>query len=1078
MRNICCANTKILGEENGMKKIPWGKTLSVIMAAAMAVSQLMPVTAKAAEEEILLEEAGEDAVFEDDADVKNIEEAAGSADKSADNEYEQLILTEDAAESAKDEPELTEESVELLEESGSIELKNPDMEEDIWGDLAGWSVAVSDWDATGASINSYSYSSDSWMNKPSDGSDSGVNFWFGNSDGVLTFSQEISLSAGTYTLLSEAMGEGAIFAVAFGEYSSEGQSLTGYNNWLTEETSFTLEKELTAAVTVTFNVKKDGWGYLNNVKLVRKTEGGDEPGPGEEEVTLVDADIYVERVKGLGDDFISGVDVSSYVAEKNSGVKYYDFDGNELDDQGFFDFLAGCGVNYVRIRVWNDPTDGNGNYYGGGNCDIEVAKKIGSLATAAGMKVLIDFHYSDFWADPGKQTAPKAMKNMSLDEKAAAIEEFTVTSLESLIATGVDVGMVQIGNETNNGVAGEKSWDGMAKIFSAGSSAVRKVAAASGKEILVAVHFTNPEKSGRYASYAKNLDSYGVDYDVFASSYYPYWHGTLENLTGVLSDVAETYGKKVMVAETSYIHTWEDGDGHGNTEYQGKSGDVYGFDVSVQGQANSVRSVINAVANAKNGIGVFYWEPAWIPVQVYDKSADNAAEVLTQNKEIWETYGSGWASSYAGDYDKDAGTWYGGSAVDNEGWFDFNGHPLATARIFNYVRTGTAAPVTVTSVKTSDVTIELGESVELPTVTLVYSDGSTKEVEASWNGSDIKYALYMGVGTYTIEGVVTLDGKTILVSCTLTILPVNQLKNPGFEDSDMSMWQITDANSCVGRQADSSNVRTGSYCLKFWDNKPINYTVTQKVTLDAGIYYLGAHIEGGDAGSDARFVLFAEKGGVRQETETGVTSWQNWENPEVKEILVYKDGTELTVGVSVQAQAGAWGAWDDFYLYRDGDGIPIEPIIEGEEAGVTGNWKNKWGSTYFVKNDGTKATGYVMVDGVNYYFNAKGGMTKSAFVEFPEGKRFFDKEGKEVHGFMMRWGITYYFDQDGIMQTGKVNIDGKYYYFKPNGSMQRLTFITIDGNKYYFLSDGTMAIGTFKKWGKTYNTDADGVILN
>ncbi|MBQ3793659.1 MAG: glycosyl hydrolase 53 family protein [Lachnospiraceae bacterium] len=198
--------------------------------------------------------------------------------------------------------------------------------------------------------------------------------------------------------------------------------------------------------------------------------------------------------------------MSSYLSEKNSGVKFYDFDGNELSNQGFFEFLKDCGVNYVRLRVWNDPTDENGNGYGGGNCDIDSAVKMGRWISNARMKVLIDFHYSDFWADPGKQTAPKSWAGMSVDEKAKACQKFTSESLQKLLDAGVDVGMVQVGNETNNGVAGEKSWANMAKIFSAGSKAVRTVAEKNDKDILVAVHFTNPETSGRYEGYAANLE--------------------------------------------------------------------------------------------------------------------------------------------------------------------------------------------------------------------------------------------------------------------------------------------------------------------------------------------------------------------------------------------------------------------------------------------------------------------------------------------------------------------------------------------------------------------------------------------
>ena len=1166
---------------------------------------------------------------------------------------------------------------ETQEETQEISLVNSDMSSDIWGDDAGWKVEVDDWIGTGASISNYSYSSDSWMDKPSDGSDTGVNFWFGDGAGVLSFSQNVELGSGSYTLSAEAMGEKASYHVEAGDASSDDTSLTGYNNWLTGSCEFTIEDDKEMNVKVVFDVEKEGWGYLNNVKLVKNaksqseydengeagdgdtesgnsSESGSEAGTGasdekeetsvdgqewtatslvingdfetgddsswkvemadadgdsvgtlvktdqwatgnttnflnywnnaseskalllsqtvtgitagkyrvalsldgaeaetglalkaldgqgnelvtkelgstngwnnwfdmetgsfelvqdgdvtltisgevpasywgnidniklmtlsaKEEDTSVEAPIYVEKVTAADVDFITGVDVSSYVSEKNSGVKFYDFDGNELSDQGFFNFLAGCGVNYVRVRVWNDPTDGNGNAYGGGNCDLEVARKIGVWASNAGMKVLIDFHYSDFWADPGKQTAPKSMAEMSVDEKAEAIESFTKASLESLIDSGVNVGMVQIGNETNNGVAGEKTWENMAKIFSAGSKGVRSVSANRDKQILVAVHFTNPESSGRYAGYAANLENYGVDYDVFASSYYPYWHGSLDNLNSVLSNIANTYDKMVMVAETSYLHTWEDGDGHTNTEYEGKAGDAINFDVSVQGQANSVRAVVNTVANTKNGIGVFYWEPAWIPVQVYDKNAENAAEILSQNKQIWETYGSGWASSFAGDYDKDAGEWYGGSAVDNEAWFDFTGHPLDSARIYNYIRTGATAPIVVTSVKAEAVTVELGQDITLPETALVtYSDGTTSEMAVTWNAEEISAAVESGVGTYTINGSIAItDDETKEVTCSLTINPVNNVKNPGFEDSDMSMWTISDANSCVGRQDDSSNVRTGKYCLKFWDDEDIDYTAEQTVTLDAGIYKLGTYIEGGDAGSDAQFILYAKvDGGEEYTVETGVTGWQNWANPEVTDIIVTKDGQEVKIGVSVKAQAGAWGAWDDFYLYRTGDyEAPVIDDGDDEKAGVTGNWIRRFGSTYFKRNDGSYVKGLNVIDGKTYYFRNNGTLVWGSFVKFPEGYRYFGSNGVMSTGFVTRLLSTYYFDENGIMQTGRVATEKGTYYFGKDGRMARSQWVKENGKTYYFKADGKMATGKLRILLWTYRFDENGVLI-
>lgn len=392
--------------------------------------------------------------------------------------------------------------------------------------------------------------------------------------------------------------------------------------------------------------------------------------------------IEVEKVVGLSENTIRGVDVSSIISLENSDVKFYNFNGVEQD---IFKTLSESGVNYIRVRVWNDPYDVDGNGYGGGNNDIEKAIEIGKRATQYGMKLFVDFHYSDFWADPAKQQEPKAWKGFTVDQKVEAIYNYTKDSLQQLVDAGVDVGMIQIGNETGYGFVGCSTWERegyevvsfweIGRLMNAGSKAVREIS----EDILVAVHMTNPEKG--YSWIAKDLNDNGVDYDVFASSYYPYWHGTLENLTEQLKMVADTYGKKVMVAETSYVYTTEDGDQHQNTIGEGSG--VDGYEISEQGQANHVRDLFEAVANVgPAGIGAFYWEGAWLPV-----GTDWAS-----NKELWANYGSGWASSYAAEYDpEDAGQWYGGSAVDNQALFDFEGNPLESLNVFKYILTGSTS---------------------------------------------------------------------------------------------------------------------------------------------------------------------------------------------------------------------------------------------------------------------------------------------------------------------------------------------------------------------------------------------------
>lgn len=387
--------------------------------------------------------------------------------------------------------------------------------------------------------------------------------------------------------------------------------------------------------------------------------------------------------------FIRGVDVSSLLSLLRSGVRYYDFDGNVLggedgsvDRQGeaFFRFLAENGVNWTRIRVWNDPFDAGGHGYGGGSCDLNAAVRMGRWAAKAGLRTLVDFHCSDFWADPGKQTPPKAWKGKTVDEKAVLLRSYVAESLRTLLAAGVDVGMVQIGNETTSGFCGESDWDNMAKLFSAGSAAVREVSKETGREIPVVLHFTNPEREGSYAYYAQELDRRGVDYDVFASSYYPFWHGSPENLTAVLKQVADTYGKQVLIAETSWGYTSADGDGFPNTS-SGDENALHPF--TVQGQTDTLSDVARAVtAVGEKGLGLFYWEPAWIPVGDVSGLSGEAREArIAENRRLWEEYGSGWTASFAAGYDANVdGT--GGSAVDNQALFDFSGHPLDSLRRF------------------------------------------------------------------------------------------------------------------------------------------------------------------------------------------------------------------------------------------------------------------------------------------------------------------------------------------------------------------------------------------------------------
>lgn len=644
-----------------------------------------------------------------------------------------------------------------------------------------------------------------------------------------------------------------------------------------------------------------------------------------------EAGIYVEPIAGLSEDFIRGVDISSVLVEEKSGVVYYNEAGEEQD---LFQTLAQNGVNYIRVRVWNDPFDENGNGYGGGNNDTAAAAEIGARAAKYGMKICVDYHYSDFWADPNKQQCPKAWEGMTIEDKSEALYQFTKESLSEIIDAGAVVGMVQIGNEINNGMSGETDWTKRRQLMQAGSKAVREIAQETGQDIQVAVHFTDvSDKSGTLGNAQKLLEK-EIDYDIFAVSYYPFWHGSLENLTDVLQELSETYGKKVMVAETSYPYTTGDGDGSANSIDEGSL--IPEYAASEQGQTNEIRDVCAAVADVGDaGLGVFYWEPAWIPVSVYEEGAADAAAVLSANRESWEKNGSGWASSYAADYDpKDAGVYYGGSSWDNQALFDYEGHPLESLKVFKYLHCGTIVEQTVESILPVEINVPLDAELVMPeTVSVVYNDRSTVEIPVLWDAAQTAAIDTSKSGTYEVDGSFMTEAdfkenaapsasvieflEKEKVTAKVSVNRLNMVANSSFEEEDTSMWVITAGGSgMTDFQNKESDAYSGVMSLHYYSTGEVSFTVEQTITgLVPGTYEFGLYLQGGDAGDNAEMYIYADNGKERLTEDTGVTGWCNWQEPVISDITVGEDGT-LTVGASISCAAKGWGTLDDFYLYQ------------------------------------------------------------------------------------------------------------------------------------------------------------------
>ncbi|MBO5352409.1 MAG: glycosyl hydrolase 53 family protein [Lachnospiraceae bacterium] len=620
------------------------------------------------------------------------------------------------------------------------------------------------------------------------------------------------------------------------------------------------------------------------------------------------AEIFVEKVDGLTEDFMLGVDVSTALVQEKSGVVYYNEDGVEQD---IMKTLAENGVNTIRLRVWNDPYDAAGNGYGGGNNDLETAIELGKRATQYGLGVIIDFHYSDFWADPAKQMVPKAWEGMDLAAKAEALYTYTKESMDKLLDAGVNVVMVQVGNETTTGMAGEKNWSAIGVLMNRGSQAVREMAEKYEKEILVGVHFTNPEKSDQYTKYADYLVKFKVDYDVFITSYYPYWHGTLENLTTVLGNIATNYGKKVMVGEISWAYTMEDGDFNGNS-ISADSAVTLPYSVTVQGQADCIRETTAALTSlGDSAIGICYWEPAWIPVP------GNSWEECSA---LWEKYGSGWASSFAKDYDpNDAGKYYGGSAWDNQAMFDYEGKPLASLSVFRHLADGATTDLKLDYIGTTVVTVRLKDPVTLPeTVLAKFNDGSEKEVPVTWDTSSINLETvsFNGVNSYIINGTAAEGSSTMPAVCVLDIVEKNYVENPGFESEDMSMWTITDSSAnamselyVIDKVTDASS---GTKSLHFYSTNNMEFSAEQTVTgLKAGTYNFSVTLHGGDANTQ-EIIVYAIADGQTYETTASITAWREFTTPKIEGITT-TDGN-ITVGIRLNLSGGAWGNIDDFLL--------------------------------------------------------------------------------------------------------------------------------------------------------------------
>lgn len=540
----------------------------------------------------------------------------------------------------------------------------------------------------------------------------------------------------------------------------------------------------------------------------------------------------------LREDFAFGVDASMTQEVEKCGGVYYNKDGKEQD---VFQILKMAGVNFVRFRLWNKPYTKYNKQYGGGNNTVDVDLALAKRAKAAGLNVMIDFHYSDFWADPDQQNKPKDWGTLEQEEIPNAIKEFTITTLTTFKDAGIHVDAVQIGNEINNGMCGyeidwndtETSYSVMADMLKGGIEGAKSVFS----DTRTVIHLANGGNKEEFENFFVAMDKRNVDYDIIGASYYPNLSGDLSELQANLDNVSQKTGKPVIIAETSWGFTTDYNEYTAN-QYTTADEDVGGYLTSEQAQATEIRDIVNILSNVPNkkGLGIFYWEPGWLPVS-----------------------GAGWATKYGQAYQYDgedgghADYEDGLASWSNQGLFSYSGKALSSLYTFKYLKEGfnPHEEVSIKARKTSvEYTLNLAENETLPTTAKVVTDfDAIRDANVTWDEEAIEAVKTKG--TFTgLKGKV--DGKYDITATAHCI--ENFVKDPGFENQGTTdvvkdPWVIeysTPKDDKVVKLDRKKDIRSGKTDLNWYhSSKDFTFKVKQTINnLPAGNYTLTTYIMG------------------------------------------------------------------------------------------------------------------------------------------------------------------------------------------------------------------------------------------
>jgi arabinogalactan endo-1,4-beta-galactosidase len=298
-------------------------------------------------------------------------------------------------------------------------------------------------------------------------------------------------------------------------------------------------------------------------------------------------------VRAQSSEYAVGADVSFLKAAEDSGKVFKD----NGQAKPALEILKDHGYNWVRLRVFNAPKELPNN--------LQYTIALAQSAKAMGFHFLLDFHYSDTWADPGKQFIPVAWQGMTHAQLVQAVFEYTRDTITSMRTAGVLPDMVQVGNEITNGMLWPDgklpdNWDNFADLIQAGIAGVR---AGSGDQPMprIMIHIDRGGDIIRTKQFFDKLNSYHVPYDVIGQSYYPWWHGSLNDLRANLVFMAREYKKQIIVVEAAYSSS--------PANYTKKLGP---FPETPDGQAQFLDELNRVVQETPDGLGagIFWWEPA------------------------------------------------------------------------------------------------------------------------------------------------------------------------------------------------------------------------------------------------------------------------------------------------------------------------------------------------------------------------------------------------------------------------------------------------------------------------------------